>query len=270
VALVIVAGVACGCDRLRALTMPLRLALFGRATIADRVAEYGDGARARLQPYFSASLVPYPPARVVLVGLKRERRILVYAAPPEGAPRWIRSYPVLAASGRLGPKLARGDRQVPEGLYRIESLNPNSQFHLALRVDYPNAADRARAAADGRVDLGGDIMIHGAAVSVGCLAIGDVAAEELFVLVADVAPEHVDVILAPIDFRTAALPPRSDLPRPPWIDDLYDDIRRALADLEPTRDTSRVGEEREHGTVVARAGGVPRPAKPARHAWDAR
>ena len=69
-------------------------------------------------------------------------------------------YPIRAASGALGPKLREGDRQVPEGVYDIESLNPNSRFHVALRVGYPNAFDRQMAGREGRTALGGDIMIR--------------------------------------------------------------------------------------------------------------
>ena len=201
-----------------------------RFTIAERLAQYGAEARARLKPYFAAAHVAYPPARVALVGLKQERELLVYAAGPDGAMRWLRSYPILAASGRLGPQLKAGDKQVPEGVYAVESLNPNSRFHLSLRVGYPNAFDLAQALRDDRPDLGGDIMIHGADLSIGCLAMGDEAAEDLFVLAADVAPENVDVILSPVDFRVHGLP-RMDRPPPPWIDGLYADIRTALAVL---------------------------------------
>jgi murein L,D-transpeptidase YafK len=138
----------------------------------------------------------------VLAGFKREKVVHLYAAGETEAPRFVHAYPVLAASGQLGPKLAEGDRQVPEGIYRIESLNPNSRFHLSLRLDYPNQFDRARAQEEGRQELGGDIMIDGAASSIGCLAIGDPAIEELFVLVADVGRENVSVILSPVDLRT--------------------------------------------------------------------
>jgi murein L,D-transpeptidase YafK len=137
---------------------------------------------------------------------------------------------VHAASGALGPKLREGDEQVPEGVYRITGLNPNSQYHLSLRVDYPNAADRERARAEGRDDLGGDIMIHGRAVSVGCLAMGDSAAEELFVLAAETGLPKLRVILSPLDFRRRALP-RSLVPARPWVPALYDEIRAELAKL---------------------------------------
>ena len=48
----------------------------------------------------------------------------------------------------------------------IEYLNPNSRFYLSLKVSYPNVSDRARAKVDKRVNLGGDIMIHGKAVTI--------------------------------------------------------------------------------------------------------
>jgi hypothetical protein len=101
------------------------------------------------------------------------------------AARLVHRYPVLAASGALGPKLRQGDLQVPEGVYRVLWLNPNSSYHLSMKLDYPNAFDREHARRDRRTDLGGDIFVHGRAVSIGCVALGDPAIEELFVLAAD-------------------------------------------------------------------------------------
>jgi murein L,D-transpeptidase YafK len=133
--------------------------------------------------------------------------------------------------------LREGDRQVPEGIYPIELLNPNSRFHLSLRIGYPNPFDRAKAKDEGRQRLGGDIMIHGNSVSIGCLAMGDPAAEDLFVLAADTGIKHITVILSPVDFRTgAALPDTEKLPA--WTKPLYQEIKARLAELprEPSND----------------------------------
>jgi len=208
------------------LVQPLKRLIAGQASVADRVAEYGLGARKRLKPSFAKVELGYPPARFALVGLKLEKRLELYASGPDGRFMFIKSYDVLAASGRLGPKLKEGDQQVPEGLYRIESLNPNSRYHLALRLDYPNADDRQQAASNGRTDLGGDIMIHGRDVSIGCLAMGDAAVEELFVLAADVGWSEAQVVLAPVDLRRAALP--LDLARAAWAESFYPKIKAAL------------------------------------------
>jgi murein L,D-transpeptidase YafK len=203
------------------------------ATVADRLAQYGAEARHRLQPIFARARVPYPPAQLTLVGLKQEERLDVYAGGRAGSLTFLHSYPILAESGGPGPKLRVGDGQVPEGLYRIELLNPNSLYHLSLRVSYPNAFDRRMARADGRNELGGDIMIHGDQVSIGCLAMGNPAAEELFVLAADTGLAHVDVILAPNDLRSH--PPPAVAGLPPWTPALYRQIRDALDELPARR-----------------------------------
>src|SRR5579871_965545 len=163
-------------------------------TVADRLAQYGPDARERMKPYFDAAKIAYPPAILTLVGLKAEKSLEVYAAGADHALRFIRKYPILAASGVAGPKLREGDRQVPEGIYPVEWLNPNSSYHLSFRVGYPNEFDREHAASEGRTNLGGDIMIHGKAASIGCLGMGDPASEELFVLAADVGISNITVI----------------------------------------------------------------------------
>jgi murein L,D-transpeptidase YafK len=90
----------------------------------------------------------------------------------------LRTYPIAAASGVLGPKLAEGDGQVPEGFYfcNQSSMKPDSAFHLAFNIGYPNAYDRAH----GRT--GSFIMVHGSNVSIGCLAMTDAKIEEIYTL----------------------------------------------------------------------------------------
>lgn len=211
-------------------TVGRRVGLASTATVESRVATLGPTARQALAPYFRAAGVKYPGRAVILVGLKEERRLDVYAVDDDGRRRFIRGYPVTAASGGPGPKLQQGDLQVPEGLYGIESLNPNSRYHLSLRVSYPNAFDRAQGKLDGRAALGGDIMIHGGRASIGCLAIGDAAIEELFVLAADVGRDAMRVILAPRDLRRPTkliVPPQA----PTWTLSLWTTLRIALAGL---------------------------------------
>jgi hypothetical protein len=206
------------------------------ATIGDRVAQYGPPARARLRPFFAAAGVAYPPARFLLLGLKQERELQLYAAGPYQHLRFVRSFAVLAASGELGPKLREGDRQVPEGVYAITYLNPNSIAHLSLALAYPNEFDRIQAEDDGRESaiLGGDIMIHGGSGSIGCLAMGDQAAEDLFVLAADADWQQAVVVISPVDFRRGAVPAESH-PEIGWLDRLYAWLRTELDALPPPR-----------------------------------
>ncbi|PAW75505.1 MAG: hypothetical protein B9S32_17765 [Verrucomicrobia bacterium Tous-C9LFEB] len=202
----------------------------GQKTVAQRVEQFGRVVDQRLGPLFAAQGVPYPPERIVFVGIKKDKQLEVHAAGKGQELRLIRSYPILCASGKLGPKLREGDRQVPEGLYAIQLLNPNSLYHLSLRVNYPNDFDRVQGAKDGRTQLGGDIMIHGKNVSIGCLAMGDDAAEDLFILAARSGIKNIRVILTPVDFRKETVT-AAQLGQPAWVQGLYADIARELIGL---------------------------------------
>jgi hypothetical protein len=190
--------------RSRALSLPPQ-----PRTVADVLAAIGSPVDKRLRPVFAKAGVAYPPPRLALLAFKREKRLELHAADVSGRFQFVRAYPILAASGEAGPKNREGDHQVPEGFYRIELLNPNSRYHLSLRVNYPNDEDRARAAAEDRdpAGLGGDIMIHGGAASAGCLAMGDPAAEDLFVLAARTGLDHIELLIFPRDFRREPLGP---------------------------------------------------------------
>ena len=199
----------------------------GQATVRERVEQYGQIVQDRLMGDFERVGVEWPPNKMVLIGLKDEKLLEVWVSQDGEIYHFLKSYPILKASGKLGPKLQEGDYQVPEGLYRIESLNPNSRFHLSLRVNYPNDFDRTTADREGRSNLGGDIMIHGSKVSIGCLAMGDPAAEDLFILAAETGVDNVSVILSPIDFRVRDF--EGDFSRmPSWTPKLYEQIKQAL------------------------------------------
>jgi hypothetical protein len=209
----------------------LRRAFGQRFSVEQRLERHGPQARARLRPYVSAAGSTYPPVKLVLLALKQERRLEVYVGDAGGHAKFLRSYPILAASGTLGPKLREGDLQVPEGVYAIELLNPNSRFHLSLRVNYPNQFDRQQAAAEGRTRLGGDIMIHGSNQSIGCIAIGDQAIEDLFVLAADVGLSKITVLISPLDFRNKDMHDSQLAQLPTWLPGLYQDLAARLKGL---------------------------------------
>lgn len=209
----------------RGIWYPLLLRVTVPRTVADVVAQYGPAARARLAPHFRRAGVSYPPKEIAILVLKKERRVAVWVR-GSGPWRFLRNYPILAASGDAGPKLREGDRQVPEGVYRIEHLNPNSSYHLSMKVSYPNAFDQRMAKRDGRTRLGGDIFIHGRDVSIGCVALGDPAIEELFTMVAETGHPKVKVIIAPNDLRVRGPVRRASAP--PWVGELYRSVAAAL------------------------------------------
>jgi len=96
-----------------------------KKSVNDVLANIGADVKERLLPWFEKAKVSYPPSRLALLGFKAEKRLEVWAE-TEATWKWVHSYPILAASGVAGPKLYEGDSQVPEGIYRLNFLNPNS------------------------------------------------------------------------------------------------------------------------------------------------
>lgn len=195
--------------------------------LQHKVQLYSVSARDQLIPFFHQAGVQFPPQQVALLIFKKNHRLDLWAKDVHHQ-KWvqIRSFSVLAASGDSGPKLEAGDHQVPEGIYHIAYLNPNSHFDLSMALDYPNTFDREQAKRDGRSHLGGDIFIHGGNRSIGCVAIGDAAIEQLFPLVALVGVQNVKVIIAPNDYRWHTAEMASIHPN--WVTTLYHRIDREL------------------------------------------
>ena len=116
----------------------------------------------------------------------------------------VRRYAVSLGRGGLERKSREGDNRTPEGIYRIDSRNPNSAYHLALHVSYPDARDSAAAEKRGEKP-GGDIMIHGIRNGMGwvgalhrlvdwtagCIAVTDGEIEEIWRLVSDGTPVEI-------------------------------------------------------------------------------
>jgi hypothetical protein len=197
-------------------------------TVAGVLKTVGPKAEARLKPYFEKAGVAYPPHQIALIGLKDEMQLELWAE-KDNAWVHIHTYEILAASGEVGPKQKVGDHQVPEGIYHITSLNPNSRFHLSMKIDYPNDFDLEKAREDNRSRLGGDIFIHGNAKSVGCIAIGDKAIEELFVLVAETGIDNATVVIAPNDLRRWNPWLDATQKYPSWLPELYHSITQEMA-----------------------------------------
>ena len=188
--------------------------------------KYGAQIKARFLHKFEAQHIHFPAHYLALIGLKYEQKLEVWAKNKLGPWKKITTYPLTATSGTIGPKLFENDEQIPEGLYKVTWLNPLSQLHLSLKLNYPNSFDRYYARLDKRVRLGGNIFIHGKSTSVGCLAIGDVAIEELYWMVAKTGLTHTEVILAPQDLRIKMNPKQIDAIW--WYPQRIQQIKKAL------------------------------------------
>lgn len=194
--------------------------------MATKIHLYGPSSRLSFIPYFQRANIPYPPKHLAILVFKDTMSMQIYARENAGW-KFIRTFSILAASGTAGPKLHEGDDQVPEGIYHIIGMNPESHFLLSLQLNYPNDFDRFYAQVDNRANLGGDIFIHGNKRSIGCVAIGNENIEKLFPLVYEVGISNVKVIIAPNDFRIAS--PDYPAGMPSWTPILYDKLNEALS-----------------------------------------
>ena len=115
----------------------------------------------------------------VFIRIFKEERQLEIWVRKDAKFELFRIYPIVGMSGQLGPKLKEGDRQAPEGFYFVnpDRMNPNSSYHLAFNIGYPNALDRALRR------TGSAIMVHGNTGSIGCFAMTDARIEEIYALV---------------------------------------------------------------------------------------
>ncbi|CAN5311755.1 hypothetical protein BH10BAC1_BH10BAC1_17700 [soil metagenome] len=144
------------------------------ARVKSAYTEKWEGLRAELKEKginenFELFLRVFKEDKVVEVWLKSK---------DESAFKLFKSYKICASSGELGPKRKQGDGQVPEGFYTIAVFNPYSSYHLSLGVSYPNASDKII----GKGNLGGDIMIHGNCVTIGCMPLTDAYIKEVYIL----------------------------------------------------------------------------------------
>ncbi|MAB15071.1 L,D-transpeptidase family protein [Parvibaculum sp.] len=118
--------------------------------------------------------------------------------------RSLRVYRISLGTGGIAPKTREGDRLTPDGRYKIASRNPDSAYHLSLRISYPDASDVARANAAG-ISPGSDIMIHGLRNGLGwfgrlhrlvdwtagCIAVTNPEIEEIWRVVPDGTPVEI-------------------------------------------------------------------------------
>jgi murein L,D-transpeptidase YafK len=145
-----------------------------------------------LQKQFAAKKLKFPPIEMYVRSFKLDRKLEVWVKDSvKGSYKLFKTYKVTMESGVLGPKRMEGDYQVPEGFYYINEFNPNSNYHLALGLNYPNASDKILSDS---LHPGGDIYIHGNRVSTGCIPIDDEPIEEVYVLASIVKSNGQDFI----------------------------------------------------------------------------
>ncbi len=159
-----------------------------------------------LRRLFTKEHLSYPQRTILLRAFKKEAQLELWAEASSGSVySLVKTYPICATSGKLGPKRRFGDEQVPEGFYELDWFNPQSNFYLSLHVSYPNESDRILGS---RENPGGDIFLHGNCVTIGCLPITDDGIKELYwlaVLAKTSGQAHLPIQIFPARLTDQAL-----------------------------------------------------------------
>ena len=136
--------------------------------------------------------------RIYMRVFKYEKELELWAKNKDDTSfKLLKTYDICRTCGALGPKRQQGDRQIPEGFYHIDAFNPASSYYLSMRINYPNKSDKILGVSS---NLGGNICIHGACVTIGCLPITDEQIKELYIFCVeskDKGQENIPVTVYP-------------------------------------------------------------------------
>ncbi|WP_310621789.1 murein L,D-transpeptidase family protein [Flexibacterium corallicola] len=167
---------------LKNMTRPLAAIALASTLIACQGSEYmgakhekpiSDSIKRKIQRY---SMDEHSPILVRL--FKEESELEVWKEARSGTYELLETFEICKWSGKLGPKFKEGDRQAPEGFYKISraQMNPNSDYYLAFNLGFPNKYDRAHDR------TGTFLMVHGACSSRGCYAMTDEQISDIYAL----------------------------------------------------------------------------------------
>ncbi len=167
-----------------------------------KVASLSDKLEDTLRHQFAARKIRWPLKAMYLRSFKYDKQIEVWVKDDLSEPyKLFKIYKVRMQSGRMGPKRMEGDYQVPEGFYHINEFNPNSNYHLSLGLNYPNASDKILSDS---LRPGSAIYIHGDCVSIGCIPVTDIYIEEIYLLASkakSAGQEFIPVHVFPIRYN---------------------------------------------------------------------
>ena len=133
-----------------------------------------------LREEFAKKGLIWPAKEIYIRSFKYDSQLEVWARNSDNEPfKLFKTYKVCVMAGTIGPKRIEGDYQVPEGVYYISRFNPRSEYHLSLKLNYPNESDKLLS---DKVKPGGGIYIHGNCVSVGCIPLQNDQVDEVYLM----------------------------------------------------------------------------------------
>ncbi len=154
-----------------------------------------------LKKQFAKAGLQWPARQIYIRSFKYDSQLEVWVRNNDDETfKLFKTYRVCALAGTLGPKRMQGDYQVPEGFYYVNKFIPNSEYNLALSINYPNISDKILS--DGQRP-GSGIYIHGSCITVGCIPIMD-QIQDLYILAANAknnGQDFIPVHIFPVRFN---------------------------------------------------------------------
>mgnify|MGYP007011023231 CR=1 FL=1 len=145
-----------------------------------RVQEANQLKYSKVKSYFDKKNMAFPNSQIFWRAFKWNKALELWAFNSDSQCYvLVKSFPICEIVGDLGPKRQEGDFQIPEGFYYLENFNPNSKYHLSLKVSYPNLSDSLLGV---KGKLGGDIYVHGKCETIGCLPMTDTLIQEIYLI----------------------------------------------------------------------------------------
>lgn len=134
----------------------------------------------RLKQEFAKKGLIWPAREIYIRSFKYDSQLEVWVRNSDQEQfKLFKTYKVCVMAGTIGPKRIEGDYQVPEGFYYINAFNPRSEYHLSLRLNYPNESDKILS---DKAKPGSGIYIHGNCVSVGCIPLQNNQIDEVYLM----------------------------------------------------------------------------------------
>jgi murein L,D-transpeptidase YafK len=133
-----------------------------------------------LRDEFAKKGLLWPAREVYIRSFKYDSQLEVWVRNDDSQEfKLFKTYKVCVMAGTIGPKRIEGDYQVPEGFYYISQFNPRSEYHLSLKLNYPNESDKILS---DKLKPGEGIYIHGDCVSVGCIPLQNFQIDEVYLI----------------------------------------------------------------------------------------
>ena len=184
------------------------------------------GISSKISSFLNTKKVIMPIKRLHGIIYKAENKIDFFVTDSALTNHLLFSQPIYLSSNINGTKLYDNDINLPEGNYQIESFSPQSA--TSLRLNFPNIFDIDKQKADKRPPLTSIISIG---MENDDIQLDSSTFNKIILLRNLVTRKSIGITIVPNDFSNGKPIPYC-LTCPPWIEELYGNLRLTLQEFQ--------------------------------------